>query len=213
MTDDWFRRRTWSSQDEAEFRARLARSRGSRSEYLRIQAYTLAAAADRAVAPAAVDLARQYLRENPNGIFQAQAFLSIATASSTMGDADAAVRAYRDAIEAERRCPNVRVIAYLEFAWFVAVRTMVELFDEALELMESAFDPQDLLLPFHEYRYYGALALIASAQGDRELAETTARRAMEAARVERGPFRDHPGVGVVRVEDDVAHQRLRKLAG
>jgi hypothetical protein len=37
---EWFRRTTWTPEDEASFRARLKRSRGSfhKAQYLRIQA-------------------------------------------------------------------------------------------------------------------------------------------------------------------------------
>ena len=41
--DDWFRRTTWSDEDERAFFARLVRSRGifRKAQYLRIQAVTL----------------------------------------------------------------------------------------------------------------------------------------------------------------------------
>lgn len=67
---DWFRRTTWTPREEAEFEQKLSRSRGQRSEYLRLQASTLADTAEPANARTAIELAERYLRENPDGTFR-----------------------------------------------------------------------------------------------------------------------------------------------
>ena len=70
---DWFRRTTWSPDDEREFFARLGRSRGPerKAQYLRIQASHLATAAPPLHGPALALLDR-LLAEYPGDLMLAQ---------------------------------------------------------------------------------------------------------------------------------------------
>ena len=211
-SEDWYRRETWTAEDEQQFETKLSRSRGQRSEYLRIQAWTLARTSEPAVARPAIRLAARYLNENPEGIFRAGVLLTIASASATLGDYDAALQAYREALEAERRRPNVHDLAHLHFAWFVATHHLETVFEEVLTVLEATLKDDDLVLPFWQYRYFAAVALMSSARGDATRAAEMARRAIEAAEAERGPFSRHPTLGVARI-DATVHRRLAELAG
>lgn len=210
--EDWSRRETWTAEDEVQFETKLSRSRGQRSEYLRIQAGTLAETREPAVARPAIRLATRYLDENPGGIFRAELLLTIATASATLGDLDAALRAYRDAVDAQRRRPNVHAMAHLHLAWFVATNHLDAAFDETLTLLEATLADDGLVLPYWQYRYFAAVAVMSSALGDATVAADMARRAIEAAEIERGPFWRHPNLGVARI-DAAIHRRLTELAG
>lgn len=210
--EDWYRRETWTAEDEAQFEKKLSRSRGQRSEYLRIQAWTLAGTCEPAVACTAIRLATRYLDENPDGILRAGVLLTIATASATLGDHDAALRAYREAVDAQRRRPNVRAMAHLHLAWFVATNNLDAVFDETLTLLEAMLEDGDLVFPFWQYRYFAAVAVMWSALGNAAGAADMARRAIEAAEVERGPFWRDPSLGVARI-DVALHRRLAELAG
>src|SRR5437660_4560561 len=99
---DWYRRTTWTSGDAGDFEAKLARARGSRSEYLRIQALTLVETDDPNLAVPALELAQRYLQKNPFGIDRAQIYTTIARALALRDDVAGAVDAYRNAVEAEK---------------------------------------------------------------------------------------------------------------
>jgi tetratricopeptide (TPR) repeat protein len=211
-SEDWYRRETWTAEDEQRFETKLSRSHGQRSEYLRIEAWTLARSSEPAVARPAIRLAARYLHENPEGIFRAGVFLTIAAASATLGDYDAALKAHREALEAERRRPNVHELAHLHLAWFVATHNLDAVFDEVLTVLDATLEDDDLVLPFWRYRYFAAVAVISSARGNATRAAEMARQAIQAAEVERGPFWRHPTLGVACV-DDTLSRRLAELAG
>ena len=207
---DWFRKTAWSAQHAADFERNLARSRSQRAQYIKIQAQTLADTGKAQLADAAIQLAHRYLKEDPRGFFETQAHLTIAKASGTKGDVSAALQAYRNAVEAEARKPGLRCCAYLEFAWFVATRGLLEAFDDVLSAM-NASQEADLIFPIAQYKYFGALALISNELKDREHARRMARNALEA-KARAAPFSRHKGVGVVQGIDGDIQERIRRLA-
>ena len=211
-TQEWFRRQTWSATDEAEFETKLARARGQRSQYLHIQALTLAETEDPALADPAIALANRQLQEDPEGVFRTQVLCTIARASASTADVAGAVDAYRRAAKAEEE-GGVRCCAYLQFAWFAVNRNLTELYKEVLSIMDSSMKDSDLVFPAAQYKYFGALALISEELGDSENAGRMARNALEAAVKRRSPFDRHPSVGLVENTDTAIHREIERLAG
>jgi tetratricopeptide (TPR) repeat protein len=211
-TQEWFRRQTWTAADEAEFERKLARARGQRSQYLHIQALTLAETEDPALANQAIALANRQLQEDPDGIFRAQVLCTIARASATKGDVAGAVDAYRRAVKAEQE-PGLRCCAYLQLAWFAVNHELSELYEEVLSMMDSSMKDGDLVFPAAQYKYFGALALISEALGDSGNAARMARNALNAAMKQRSPFDRHPAVGLVGNTDTAVHRKIERLAG
>ena len=211
-TQEWFRRQTWSAEDEAEFEKKLARAGSQRSQYLHIQALTLAETEDPALADPAIALANRQLQEDPDGIFRGQVLCTIARASAIKGDVTGAVDTYRQAVKAEGE-PGVRCCAYLQMAWFVVSRELAEFYQEVLSTMEGSMRDGDLMFPAAQYKYFGALALISKAFGDAENASRMARNALEAAMNRRSPFDRQPGVGLVGNTSTAVHRRIEELAG
>jgi len=73
---DWFRRSTWTAQDEADFQANLGRSRSifHKEQYLRIQAARLAAVGSEPLIEAALRLLDQLISQFPHDSQLALAF-------------------------------------------------------------------------------------------------------------------------------------------
>lgn len=211
--EEWFRRTTWTPEAERAFEAKLSHSRGQRSEYLRIQAYTLVETGDPENARAAVRLAGRYLEENPEGFLRGSVLTTLARAWETLGELQAALGAYRESLEADRGEENPVGYGSIELAWFVAVHSLAEAYEEALSAMERDRRDEDLAFPLNQYRYFGALALISSDLGDEQHATRMARNAMAAAAQTRGPFEAHPELGKVPEVRDRAYERLAELAG
>jgi len=212
MTNDWFRKTTWSPSDEGDFYQRLSRSRGQRPEYLRIQAATLAATGDSTVSAPAKQLAHQYLEENPEGLFRSQAYLSIAKASETANEIDDAIGAYRAATDIEKHDSRARTAAHIDFLWFVATQERRELFKEAMATTEESLQDTDLTFPAARFRYFGAIALISHSFGDHVHARRMAENALEAAGSQ-SPFSRHPDVGTVGDNYPAIRRVLERLAG
>lgn len=210
---DWFRNAQWSPEIEQQFEARLARSRSHRSEYLRIQALTLAETLRPEYARPAIGLARRQIELAPSGIGTAQMHAAIAKAFITLGHTESAVDAFRSAVKDEIARPNVRGYHYIDFAWFVATNGISPHYDEALTAMQQIMQPQDLAFPVNQFRYFGALALISADTGDSQNARRMAQNALSAASQERGPFWRFPGLGLVGRQRDATRSRLERLAG
>jgi hypothetical protein len=209
---DWYRNTEWTSAIEGEFERRLARARGQRSEYLRIQAITLAKQGLPGLALPAIHLAKRQLDLSPAGIFAAQMWATIAKAYITLGQPSDVVDAYRQSVRLEAERPNVRGNHYIDFAWYVATNSAVELYPEVLATVERNMQEQDLVFPLTQYRLFGALALIAADSGDTDEARRMAKNAISAAKKERSPFWRNPLIGLVKGGTDVVRARLEQLA-
>ena len=211
---DWFRRSTWSAEDEADFFARLRRSRGRKTEYLRLQALTLAETKDQSLLSVALDLIDKALTDSPDNFHLAALYFQRAECLVALGKAREAILAFRASLQARRELPNVVDMAYLEFAWTVARLRLTSHYDEVLEVLREFGEQSDLAFPANAYRYFGALALIASERSDRIAARDWAKDALAAAAEARGPFARHPTFGVLdnATVDEPSHARLWKLA-
>ena len=209
MTDskrDWFRKDTWSTDDERDFRAHLQRTRpNGRSQYLRIQAAHLL---QNGLPEPALALLDEFFVA-PDDLFLTLGHTLRARALTDLGRLDDAFTAYRDALEAQRRHPNVQTYAALEFAELVVATQKRGLFTEALELLGELHgeDP----FPATQYREAAVRAQIAHASGDQATARREAGRALRAADAAKAPFARHPDVGLVRQVDPEVHARLEAM--
>lgn len=209
---DWYRQTAWTSEIADEFERRLARSRGQRLEYLRIQAVILADQNSPELASVAITLARRQLELSPAGISAAQMWGTIAKASITLDQPDDVIAAYRQAIRLEADRPNVRGYHHIEFAWYVATNSAVALYPEVLAGVKANMQDQDLIFPVDQYRFFGALALIAADSGDSAEANRMAKNAISAAESQQGPFWRQPFLGLVKSSSDPIRVKLEKLA-
>jgi tetratricopeptide (TPR) repeat protein len=209
MATDWFRYGDWNEQIESEFEQRLGRSRKhNRAQYLRIQASHLEEAGQPDLVPVALRLLDRMVADYPDQLQLAMAHAQRASCFLRLGNLAAALAAYRDALEAERRFPNARTEAWLDFGWLVVAEGREELYEEARGVLEE-FD--DLLLfPIQRYKYHAAHALLADRGSDSSIAH--ARRALEAAAAETSGLRYHPDLGLVSDGTPAVHRRIERLA-
>jgi tetratricopeptide (TPR) repeat protein len=203
-TRDWFRKQTWKNADQIDFNTRLARARASnRSQYLRVQAATLAEVGLHANA---LELLDRYFQTHQDSIDLAQAWLQRAESSAALGNIESAVEAYRKSLQAQRIRPNVQTNAWLSYPWFVLENELERLYAEAMEVLSEFQCP--LLFPIQEYRYYGSLALLEQWVGRLESAMMHARNAIEASEQTHSKFPRHTTLGLVSSNVSQLHHRL-----
>jgi tetratricopeptide (TPR) repeat protein len=205
-THDWFRKTAWSADDERDFRAHLKRAHvDRRPQYLRIQAAHLL---ENGLPEPALALLDEFLAA-PDDLFLTLGHSLRAQALTDLGRLDDALTAYRAAMDAQRRRPNVQSYAALEFAELVVTTQRRSLFAEVLELLDELHraDP----FPAIQYREAAVRAQIAHAFGDRATARAEARRALQAADAAKAPFAKHPDVGLVRRVDPEVHAKLQAM--
>lgn len=208
--DQWFRRTSWSDEDQLEFERRLTRARPrSRPQYLRIQATHLAGTGDARLLQAAIGLADRVLSEYPDDLFVAWVHELRADAHERLGELALAVDSYRQAVNEERRRPNVRSNAWIGFGWLVISHQMDGLYCEAEALLEEF--ATELPFPASRYRFHAIRAIIAAHRGDSIQAKAEAELALSASAATYSGFRYHPDIGLVPAALDEIRLRLAAL--
>ncbi|MBI2841669.1 MAG: hypothetical protein HYX75_25415 [Acidobacteria bacterium] len=214
MSDDWFRRHSWTETDQAEFFARLGRSRTPfhKAQYVRIQAYELHQAGGARYAREALELLDTIVESWMGDAQRASVHHQRAECLRDLGRDVEAIQAYRETFAEQRRSPSYLTNAHLDFAWWIAASGMRELFDEAMSVLDEFSRDGGITFPASVYLAEGARALIQHARGDRDVASTHARRALDAAELKHTGLRYHPTVGVVRRRDEATHAMLTSIA-
>jgi tetratricopeptide (TPR) repeat protein len=210
---DWYRRSTWTADDQREFRERLVRSRSNfhKSQYLRIQALSLARAAPPWLT-AALELLEEFLRDYPEQTTQlAEVHAQRGACYVELGLHGEAITAFRESLAVERQFPNVKSDAYLEYAELVLALERRDLYEDALtELLErTSGEP----FPVQRYRSGAATAFLCDALGRHGDAKAAATRAIAAAGETESPFPYHRQLGVVKDTNGDVQARLWRLAG
>ena len=205
--DDWYRSTHWDSETEAAFRAKLARSRTSRPQYLRIQASYLAGNFPKA----ALRLIDEYF-ETGDEFDVPNALCARAEASLALGERGEAVSAYKQALEWEEAHPRHISTARVDLPKLVALDRLANEYDYALDILTTRFTPMDHQFPSTRYTWNGSCALIMHEQGQLVEARELAERALRAAMETESPFRYHRTVGVVRGTSDDFGQRIKRIA-
>lgn len=205
--DDWYRNTSWDSATEASFRAKLARSRTSRPQYLRIQASYLA----EGFPENALQLIEEYFDTGdefdvPNALCaRAEAYLSL-------GRRAEAVAAYKEALQWEEAHPRHISTARIDLPKLVAADRLSNEYDYAFDILTTRFSPTDHQFPSTRYLWNGSCALIAYEQGQLAEAREFAERAVRAAMETESPFRYHRTVGVVSDTSDDFGRRIKRIA-
>ena len=208
MSKEWYRRSTWSDEDAKEFENKLMRTNTkNRAQYLRIQAYHLVEAS---LQVPSLQLLDRLLIEYPDDHQIAQAQYQRAEIFLQLNRIEEAIAAYRQAMDAQRKKPNVRTDAYLGFVWFVANTSHTSLFDEALEVLKEFGG--DEAFPVEQFKYFASLAMIHAAKGNRTIASTHAKRALTAMNAKESKFRYHHNLGLVHDVDSIIVERLKIIA-
>jgi hypothetical protein len=197
MARDWFRKTTWSPQNEADFERPWKRCRTdwNRFQYLSIQAGHLIAANPPLYADGLKLLERALTQfHQPVGI--ANALGLKARCVHALDAFDAAVPIYRQALEFEKSYPQARTRLWVEFPWEIVKARKHDLFEEALRWLDF---PQatDVVFPIDRFQKATALAMIAKYRGDLGSAKVQAEEAFRAAGMSHSPFPNHKKIGLV----------------
>ncbi|MGG6463671.1 hypothetical protein [Solilutibacter silvestris] len=200
--DSWFRNTQWNEEIEAAFFAKLKRAR-DKSQYLRIQASTLA--------PFHPDVALQLLDQYfalGDHFDIAQAHVDRATAYLALGDLEAAILSYEQAVAREEVFPRLRTGASIDLPYLIALNGITDRFDQALAMLTGPTD--SLMFPVALFKYHAARAMILRLS-DRECAAKEAQLALEAATRDHSGFSYHRKVGLVSDRHAAALKKLRDL--
>jgi tetratricopeptide (TPR) repeat protein len=208
---EWFRKASWSPEDEADFFAHLHRARpAGRAQYLRIQALHLTEGASPALLAAALALLDRCVQSYPDDTLIAMAHDQRAKCLSSLQRPEEAVEAFRAAFGAMRRRPNVRPSTAAEFGVFVVARRLEPLYDEALAMLDE-FEGTDIF-PVEVYRRQGVRAILNARRGRLAVALPAAKSALDAVLQQKSGARYHSGLGLVKDLTSAFHRELLAIA-
>lgn len=212
MSEDWFRKTTWTGSDEEDFFSRLNRSRKhNRSQYLRIQASHLAGVGVPSTTEAALQLLEILFAQYPDGMEMASAYLQKAECLVALGRTRESLEFFKKSIDFQRSFPNVHTQAPLEYGLVVIEHDLRDEYPLVLEVLEE-FEPFVSDFPVDRFRISGVKAVIFFQSDNKKDAVKNARRALAEAETRHSGFRYHPTIGLVGDRDAALLKRLEEIA-
>lgn len=211
-TNDWYRRKTWTQDDQTEFFSRFRRARShNKAQYLLIQASCLMDTGIKTNLQAALELLNLLIKEYPHPVQLENAYCQKALCLESLNLMDDAVNFYRLAFRSRRATPNVHTYAPLYFGMFVVRHNRTDLYGEVQERFNEFINNNEIIFPDAKYMYFATSAIIADSYGQLEIAQKCAERALLVASMNYSGFVRHPNVGLVKNRDKTIEKRLRKI--
>lgn len=211
MSQDWFRKTTWTKSDEEDFLIRLKRTRSyNRSQYLRIQAFHLAESENPDLCKHALVLLDALFTEYPDRTELAMAYLQKAECLAVLDKIQEAVEYFKKAIDFEKEFPNVSTGAPLAFARYVIKKGLKDEFDQ-IQAIFAEFEPQNSTFPVQRFTIWGIRAVIAEESGRHSEAIIFAEKALVEAAAKSSGFRYHRKLGLVDVKNDPLYSRINGI--
>lgn len=212
--NDWFRKSTWTQEDQDDFFAHLEKVDNPfhRAQYIRIQALHLQDIGNPLMFYSAIKLVELMIEEWPEPSQLAMAYLQKAECLDALGYAEEAIEAFRASLDAERAFPKARTSASLSFGMFAVARERTDLYDEVLAALDEF--PIIEASPEKEYQYFVIKAFTAAYQGDSDKARDYAREAINASqKTYSGTRFDFATLGLVERPESELHNKICDLAG
>jgi tetratricopeptide (TPR) repeat protein len=208
VTDEWFRSPDWSPTAQADFEARLKRSRDwNRAQYTRIKGLALREAG---LLQPARDLWEHILDQDLGHDFEKAGTLEHLGDSYFDTEPERATQYYRRLLNEHPTLNGTTATVEIALAELEMAKGRRADTDEALALLNSFLERNTSQFPNVLFRWHLVLIDIAQATGEKETVLRAARTALDLAA--RGPvFPRHKDVGVVHA-DRQTMRRLRKLA-
>lgn len=192
---EWYRRSTWSPEDQAEYFAKLNRARAaSRPQYLQIQASHLAIAG---LHRQALTLLDRYFQDYPGDLFAANGHFAQAQLFIALGDEAAAITAFRNALSAERRPPHVGSNVWLSYPEFIVQRWLHTFYQEAEQILNEFYSESKLAFPALRFQYHFVRAFLADQAKNLHERNLHATNAIAASNETHSGFRYHAKEGLV----------------
>lgn len=211
LTDrSWYRRRTWSIDDQAAFFARLRRSRSGfhKAQYCRIQALELQQANNY---KAALDLLDLLMTEWPIDAQKAAVYCQKAECLEKLGDHEGTITAYKLVFDTQRKGRSEITGAHLKYGLMVALAPYPGLYDEAISVLDE-FSSSTLSFPIEDFMAAAVRAVITDARGNRELASRYAMTALAAAAKTHSGLARHATLGLVTEVPPHLERRLKQIS-
>lgn len=202
MKTDWYRKETWTKEDEQSFFEKLqrVRNRAMQAQYLKLQASALAYSKDVELMRTAESLLNYLLTEyseEENRLYKSQALHTLGNVYKYRGNYQKALDYYKQAIDFESLFPNSISNSFMEYAELVVKTNRKELFQDVENTFSEERYESAILFPITKYLKYSILSIISKQKGDIERARYFAHLAEESAAMQQSGLNNHKTIGLV----------------
>jgi len=211
-TDDWYRNTTWDDKIEADFEARLKRSRGAfnKAQYLRIQASYLLDSSDTTTQKIGVSQMERLINDFPTEEFSTIfGHEQLGDYYFKIGDFETAEKHFyivTKHYKNKKSRSGTSAIADLKLAETYLTANKVDKFEEAYKICKK-YPKSELTFNSEKFYYAELAAHICDKLNKREEAKEFAKVAIEISKISEPQFYRHKTVGLVKATD----QQLRTL--
>ena len=205
-SDDWFRNTTWNNEIEAEFEARLKRSRGAfnKAQYLRIQASYLLDNSDKNNQLVGLRLMERLIKDYPTEEFSTIfGHEQIGDYFLKHGDIDIAEQQFRivtDYYKNKKSRSGTSGIADLKLAETILTSNQADKFEEAYQLCKE-YPIGELTMNSDKFYYAALAARLCDKMNKKEEAKDYAKTAITLSKITEPQFSRHKTVGLVNAAD------------
>ena len=210
---DWFRKTTWTEEDEKHFFSKLlkVRNRSMQAQYLKLQAGSLLWTKKNDLMNVAENLLNKLLVDYPDAKGE------ISDALKYLGDIYLFREDYKRAINYYKRSTDYEAIfpysitnAFLDYAELVVKNECVDLYDDVEKLLLDKRYASCLIFPLSKYIAYSVLSIINNYKGEEEKAKYYADLAEENVGLQQSGFVKHQSLGLVTERDKILDELVRK---
>ncbi len=194
---NWFRKKSWTSEDKIHFFSKLKRAREyNRAQYIRVQAVELIETNKIELLEVAESLLIKMLTEYPDDKFnRASAFDSLGDIYKKQNKLEKAISYYKKALDFENEYPSVKTQSYLSYAELIVKNKMTDKFDVVKTVILERFDT--ILFPIEKYKAASILSIIYKKEQLDNLALKYSEIAEQHANKETSGLRYHSDLGIV----------------
>ncbi len=173
---DWYRRKTWTKNDEDEFFTKLHKAKIDKQvQYLRIQAIELMKTNNEAYLDVVEKLLNKILIDYLDNNFEKSlVFNTLGEIYLKKENYEKALSYFAKSLAFEKEFPNLITTSYLNFSETVIKTKKIELYEEVEKILLKKIEKDTFRLPAHDYIAYSVLSVISDFKGDIDKAKNYA---------------------------------------
>lgn len=208
---DWYRKKSWTKEDEEHFFTKLARARkDGRAQYLKIQAIELLYTKDNKLLNIAKELLQKVLDDYPdNNLEKSSVYKTFGDIFLLEKNIEKAIEYYRKAIDFEKVYPNVKTNSDIIYSELIIKNKLTNEYLNVEKILEEKIS--GLLFPIDKYKVFSMLAILNYYNSNIQTAKGYALLANENAQAETSGLRYHKHLGIVSERDDFFDRIINKL--
>ena len=206
--DDWYRLPALAKSEVQFFEEKLARSRSSRHEYMRIQAGALYKSGH---SRRSLEMIERIFAEDGGVWTKTWLLENVGDCQLALGNFNEACTSFRAALASQREHPGLRGNAEISLALAVIEAHSLPLYQEALDYVLE-FNDGSTLFPREAFVRHSVIAVLSDGLKDKEGAIANARAALGWAGRDESNAANHRKLGLVDGNDWPLLKRVKKIA-